>query len=80
MTLLDALQGGVELILTLTGNDRRRIIIHMNKDARFAMRLEPDLKDRLQALADRDRRSLSNFVEQILRDYVDRAARREARA
>lgn len=43
----------------------------MNKTVPFSMRLDPALKATLQARADADRRSLTNFVEKILRDYVE---------
>lgn len=41
------------------------------KTAPFSMRLEPSLKDRLQALADAERRSLTNYVEKLLVEHVD---------
>ena len=40
------------------------------KTAPFSLRLDPDLKAVLQALADRDDRSLSNYVERILREVA----------
>lgn len=33
------------------------------------MRLEPDLKDKLQQIAERDGRTLSNLVEKVLREF-----------
>jgi len=36
----------------------------------FSMRLDPDLKQRLQALADADRRSLTNYIELVLERHV----------
>jgi len=42
----------------------------MKKTAPFSMRLDPDLKDELQKLADADHRSLTNFIETELRKLV----------
>ena len=44
----------------------------MAKSAPFSIRLDPDLKAELQRLAERDRRSLNNFVEKVLAEYVAR--------
>jgi predicted transcriptional regulator len=37
------------------------------------MRLTPDLKEELQRLADADRRSLTNYIEVVLQDHVEKA-------
>jgi len=50
----------------------------MKKTAPFSMRLEPDLKDELQKLADAENRSLTNFIETELRKLV--AARKGKRS
>jgi hypothetical protein len=42
----------------------------MSKTSPFSMRLPSDLKAELQKRADADRRSLTNFIEVILHDYV----------
>lgn len=42
----------------------------MSKTAPFSMRLPPDLKARLQALADAENRSLTNFIETRLRQIA----------
>ena len=47
----------------------------MNKTVPFSMRLDPDLKDALQRLAEADHRSLTNMVEKILAEYVERHKR-----
>lgn len=40
------------------------------------MRLPPELKDALQKLADADNRSLTNYVETLLRQHVEAAQKR----
>jgi predicted transcriptional regulator len=44
----------------------------MIRTAPFSMRLPPDLKAELQALADRDRRSLTNYIEGVLLRHLER--------
>jgi predicted transcriptional regulator len=39
------------------------------------MRLPPNLKAELQALADRDRRSLTNYIEVVLLQHIEREKR-----
>ena len=56
-----------------------RYIADMAKTLPFSLRLDPELKAELQRLADADRRSLSNFVEIILEDYVA-ASKKKAKA
>lgn len=36
----------------------------------FSMRLPPELKEELQKLADKENRTLTNFIETKLRDIV----------
>jgi predicted transcriptional regulator len=36
----------------------------------MSIRLEPDVKSALQELADADERSLSAFINRVLREYV----------
>jgi len=36
------------------------------------MRLSPDLKEQLQRIANRERRSLTNLVEKVLVEFVER--------
>lgn len=43
------------------------------KSAPLALRVRPGLKAKLQELADRDRRSLSNYVEIVLEGHVAQA-------
>jgi predicted transcriptional regulator len=42
----------------------------MSKTAPFSMRLSPELKAKLQRLADADRRSLTNYIEVLLEDHA----------
>jgi hypothetical protein len=44
----------------------------MAKTVPLSHRLDPELKAELQRLADADRRSLTNFIEIILIDYVEK--------
>jgi predicted transcriptional regulator len=44
----------------------------MTRTAPFSMRLPPDLKERLQQLADRDHRSLTNYIEVLLLQHVEK--------
>ena len=48
----------------------------------FSMRFDPDMKRALQALADAENRSLTNYVETILREHITAKAeeRTEKRA
>lgn len=43
----------------------------MSKTAPFSMRLSPELKAKLQRLADADRRSLTNYIEVLLEDHAN---------
>jgi predicted transcriptional regulator len=43
----------------------------MNKTAPFSMRLDPALKKRLQKLADKERRTLTNYIESKLYEIAD---------
>lgn len=52
----------------------------MAKTVPFSMRLDPALKERLQALADAEHRSLTNFVEKELLAIVERAKGKAPRA
>jgi predicted transcriptional regulator len=44
----------------------------MTRTAPFSMRLPPSLKAELQALADQDRRSLTNYIEVVLLQHIER--------
>jgi predicted HicB family RNase H-like nuclease len=44
------------------------------------MRIEPELKEDLQRLADEQNRSLTNYVESILKQHVEQEKARRARA
>lgn len=52
----------------------------MKRTAPFSMRLDPELKDALQGLAEADHRSLTNYIENVLRQHVAAANRRSARS
>jgi len=43
----------------------------MKKTAPLGIRIQPDLKAALEALAEADRRSLSSYVEIVLQAHVD---------
>ena len=43
----------------------------MKKTAPLGIRIRPDLKAALEALAEADKRSLSGYVEIVLQDHVD---------
>ncbi len=43
----------------------------MQKTAPFSMRLTPELKEHLQRIANRERRSLTNLIEMILLDFSE---------
>lgn len=42
----------------------------MRKTVPLSHRLDPDLKEKLQRLADADRRSLTNYIEIVLEKHV----------
>lgn len=48
----------------------------VNKTQPFSMRLDTDLKKRLQKLAASDHRSLTNYVEKILHEHCDAQERK----
>lgn len=61
-----------------TGNERRgrpgRPSTKENPDfIRMELRLDPELRNRLRALADADERSLHGYIVRVLRDHVSRA-------
>jgi predicted transcriptional regulator len=43
-----------------------------NRTSPFSMRLPPDMKAKLQKMADRDRRSLTNYIEVVLQQHIER--------
>lgn len=51
----------------------------MQKTAPFSMRLAPELKEHLQRIANRERRSLTNLVEKVLSDFVETDAAKKFR-
>lgn len=47
----------------------------MSKTVPMSFRLRPELKAKLQSLADADRRSLTNYVEVLLERHVEEATK-----
>lgn len=43
----------------------------MNKTERLQIRITPELKEQLQRLADRDGRTVSNYVEQLIKRELE---------
>lgn len=44
----------------------------MNKTERLQIRITPDLKEKLQALADAENRTISNYIENLVRREVEK--------
>ena len=42
----------------------------MNKTERLQIRISPELKVKLQALADADGRTVSNYIEQLIKKAI----------
>jgi hypothetical protein len=51
----------------------------MKREQPFSMRLRADLKAALKRLADRENRSLTNYVETVLQEHVEREKRETRR-
>lgn len=47
------------------------MVQRMKKSAPLSLRLDPEMKKRLQELADADRRSLTNYVEMVLVNHLE---------
>jgi predicted HicB family RNase H-like nuclease len=45
---------------------------HMTKSDRIYIRVDPELKAKLQELADRDHRTLSNYIELVLKREIEK--------
>lgn len=50
----------------------------MPKTANFSFRIDPALKEDLRVLAADDRRSLANYIENILRSHVENEKRKKS--
>jgi predicted transcriptional regulator len=50
----------------------------MSKTAAISVRVEPDLKEALERLAEADRRSLASYVEGVLEAHVEKAKTKKA--
>ena len=44
----------------------------MNKTDRLQIRITPELKEKLQALADAENRSISNYIENLIKIELDK--------
>ena len=44
----------------------------MNKTERLQIRISPELKSQLQQLADADGRTVSNYIEQLIKAAVEK--------
>lgn len=44
----------------------------MNKTERLQIRITPDLKEKLQALADAENRTISNYIENLIKNEIER--------
>ena len=51
----------------------------MKRELPFSIRFEAELKAALQRFADKDRRSLTNYIEAVLHEHVEERERREKR-
>jgi predicted transcriptional regulator len=51
----------------------------MAKTVPMSHRLKPELKAKLQRLADADRRSLTNYVELVLEKHVEEGHKRQSK-
>lgn len=49
----------------------------MNKTLPFSMRLDPEIKAQLQKLAEKQNRSLTNYIETLLRQHVEAEKKRK---
>jgi predicted transcriptional regulator len=50
-----------------------------NKTSPLSHRLDPDMKEKLQRLADADRRSLTSYIELVLEDHIEKIERAKKR-
>jgi hypothetical protein len=50
------------------------------KTSKIALRVEPQLRDRLEAAVERDRRPMANLIRNVLADWVDGRSREGERA
>lgn len=44
----------------------------MTKTERLQIRITPELKDKLQALADAENRTISNYIENLIKRELDK--------
>jgi hypothetical protein len=56
-------------------SDARRCGMAQQKTSKIALRVEPELRDRLEAAAELDRRPVANLIRNVLADWVDSRSR-----
>jgi uncharacterized protein (DUF1778 family) len=55
-------------------SDARSFGMAQQKTSKIALRVEPELRDRLEAAAELDRRPMANLIRAVLADWIDRQA------
>jgi len=60
--------------MTITAMPRPKKV--KTRDARLAIRIHMDLRDRLQAMADSENRTLANMIELLLQRSTEKGGRR----
>ena len=45
----------------------------MNKTERLQIRISPELKEQLQAMADAENRTISNYIENLIKIEIEKA-------
>jgi hypothetical protein len=56
-------------------SDARRCGMAQQKTSKIAFRVERELRDRLEAAAELDRRPVANLIRNVLADWVDSRSR-----
>jgi uncharacterized protein (DUF1778 family) len=58
-------------------SDAPRCGMTQQKTSKIALRVEPELRDRLEAAAELDRRPMANLIRAVLADWIERQAHGE---
>jgi uncharacterized protein (DUF1778 family) len=58
-------------------SDAPRCGMTQQKTSKIALRVEPELRDRLEAAAELDRRPMANLIRAVLADWIERQAQGE---
>jgi hypothetical protein len=58
-------------------SDAPRCGMTQQKTSKIALRDEPELRDRLEAAAELDRRPMANLIRAVLADWIERQAQGE---